>query len=327
MTKKRIGFSMGDPTGIGPHITLEAIDYFLKKDKFVPIVFGSKSLLNHPFLKKKYNHLPIQDYQNDQFEPQTMYIVDCGDFPLDFKSEPSVLGGKRSADYIEQACKFALDGKIDAIVTAPISKTSLEMASVPFTGHTTMLKALTGSSQVNMAFYSPKLNVVLATIHIPLKSVSEHLSESLLKQAIDASLLFMKSLGKASPQIAVAGLNPHASEDGLFGDEERTIIQPVIETYQKNGVSIDGPFPGDTVFLRAVQGEFDCVVAMYHDQGLIPVKLLGFESAVNITLGLPFTRTSPDHGTAFDIAYTDNVSAQSMIKSISSALTLKHYAS
>ena len=317
-----IGFSMGDPFGVGPQITLEALSYFIHNNLFVPVIFGSQSLLTNSFLQSKFKYLQIEPYDPTNLKPNTIYIVDCGDCPTTFKSESTKLGGELSLAYIEKATEFALNNKVSALVTAPISKQSLYLANSSYTGHTTMLKALTQSDHVNMVFTSPKLNVVLVTIHISLKSVSDHLTQSTLLQAFESADKLVRCLGNPNPKIAVAGLNPHASEDGLFGHEESDIIAPAIDLFKSKGHDITGPYPGDTIFMRASKGEFDVVVAMYHDQGLIPVKLLGFYDSVNVTLGLPFIRTSPDHGTAFDRAYTDKVSAESMISATKAALKL-----
>jgi len=187
----------------------------------------------------------------------------------------------------------------------------LRMAGV---SHTDLLAHLTGSTRVAMMFWSEPLKVVLATIHIPLASVSGALTRELVDDIIDLSAQELPRFGIAQPRLAVAGLNPHAGEDGLLGPEEGTVLRPAIEAAQQRGLRIDGPFPGDTVFGRAVRGEFDAVIACYHDQGLIPVKLLAFGHAVNVTLGLPIIRTSVDHGTAFDIAGKNVADPSSMIE-------------
>tara|TARA_A100001015_G_scaffold225132_1_gene254056 strand:- start:11225 stop:12208 length:984 start_codon:yes stop_codon:yes gene_type:complete len=323
MNKKYIlGFSMGDPYGIGPQITLDAIMHLKKYKTFIPVIFGSKNIFNRPFYKKRYENLSMSDYNVPNLSENEIYFVDCGDCPETSINKPSKKGGELSRRYIEKATEFALNSQIDALVTAPISKESLELSGSSFTGHTTMLKSLTNTDKVSMVFHSPKLNVVLATIHLPISEVSTNLTEQTCNQAIDSAILLMKLLGQNSPKIAVAGLNPHASENGLFGHEEKTVIEPSINNYQKKAIAISGPYSGDTIFLRASKGEFDVVVAMYHDQGLIPIKLLGFHDAVNITLGLPFVRTSPDHGTAFEIVYSDKVSAESMIAAVNCALKL-----
>jgi len=203
---------------------------------------------------------------------------------------------------------------VAAIATAPVNKLAFARAGLPWKGHTDLLAHLTGSTRVAMMFWSEPLKVVLATIHIPLASVTNALTRELMDDIIDLSARELPRFGLEKPRLAVAGLNPHAGEEGLLGHEERKVLRPAIETAQKRGIRIDGPFPGDTVFGRAVRGEFDAVIACYHDQGLIPVKLLAFGRAVNVTLGLPIIRTSVDHGTAFDIAGKNIADPSSMIE-------------
>jgi 4-hydroxythreonine-4-phosphate dehydrogenase len=210
--------------------------------------------------------------------------------------------------------KDAQSGVVAAVATAPVNKLAFARAGLPWKGHTDLLAHLTGSPRVAMMFWSEPLKVVLATIHIPLASVASALTRELVDEIIDLSSRELPRFGIAQPRLAVAGLNPHAGEDGLLGHEEAKVLRPAIEAAQKRGIHIDGPFPGDTVFGRAVRGEFDAVIACYHDQGLIPVKLLAFGRAVNVTLGLPIIRTSVDHGTAFDIAGKNVADPSSMIE-------------
>jgi 4-hydroxythreonine-4-phosphate dehydrogenase len=210
--------------------------------------------------------------------------------------------------------KDAQSGVVAAVATAPVNKLAFARAGLPWKGHTDLLAHLTGSPRVAMMFWSEPLKVVLATIHIPLASVTSALTRELVDDIIDLSSRELPRFGIAQPRLAVAGLNPHAGEDGLLGHEEAKVLRPAIEAAQKRGIHINGPFPGDTVFGRAVRGEFDAVIACYHDQGLIPVKLLAFGRAVNVTLGLPIIRTSVDHGTAFDIAGKNVADPASMIE-------------
>jgi 4-hydroxythreonine-4-phosphate dehydrogenase len=196
----------------------------------------------------------------------------------------------------------AVAGRVAGIATAPVNKLAFARAGLPWKGHTDLLAHLTGSAQVAMMFWSEPLKVVLATVHIPLAQVPQTITPELLAATIDLTARELPRFGIDRPRLALAGLNPHAGEHGLLGSEERSVLAPAVEAARQRGVSIDGPFPGDTVFVRASRGEFDAVIACYHDQGLIPVKLLAFGRAVNVTLGLPIVRTSVDHGTAFDIA-------------------------
>ena len=213
----------------------------------------------------------------------------------------SAEAGRSACETLCAAVNDARAGVVAAVATAPVNKLAFARAGLPWKGHTDLLAHLTGSARVAMMFWSEPLKVVLATIHIPLASVTNTLTREVMDGIIDLAARELPRFGIAQPRLAVAGLNPHAGEDGLLGHEERKVLRPAIEAAQKRGVRIDGPYPGDTVFGRAVRGEFDAVIACYHDQGLIPVKL-AFGRAVNVTLGLPIIRTSVDHGTAFDIA-------------------------
>ena len=232
---------------------------------------------------------------------------------------PGVLSGEagRAAyDTILRAVNDVQQGRVEAIATGPVNKEAFRLAGLPWCGHTDLLAHLTGAPRVAMMFHSPALRVVLATVHIPLAEVPRALSESLMEATIDLTARELPRYGVAHPRIAVAGLNPHAGEHGLFGHEEETVIAPAVASCRARGIDVSGPFPGDTVFVRARRNEFDVVVACYHDQGLIPVKLVAFGEAVNVTLGLPLVRTSVDHGTAFDIAGKGVANPDSMIAAV-----------
>jgi len=276
--KARIAITVGDPAGIGPEIARKAADDPRVRDVCEPVVYGPPA--------------------GSRFTP----------------GELSAEAGKAAYDTLCAAVKDAQAGVVAAVATAPVNKLAFARAGLPWKGHTDLLAHLTGSPRVAMMFWSEPLKVVLATIHIPLASVSGALTRELVDDIIDLSSRELPRFGIAQPRLAVAGLNPHAGEDGLLGDEERKVLRPAIEAAQQRGLRVDGPFPGDTVFGRAVRGEFDAVIACYHDQGLIPVKLLAFGRAVNVTLGLPIIRTSVDHGTAFDIAGKNVADPSSMIE-------------
>ncbi len=224
--------------------------------------------------------------------------------------------GRAAYDIIVRAVNDAQRGEMNAIATAPVNKEAFRLAGLPWSGHTDLLAHLTGSPHVAMLFYSEALRVVLATVHIALADVPRALTAASLESTIDLTARELPRFGIARPRIAVAGLNPHAGEHGLFGHEEDTAIRPAIEACRARGVEVSGPFPGDTVFVRARRGDFDVVVACYHDQGLIPIKLVAFGQAVNVTLGLPIVRTSVDHGTAFDIAGQGVADPESMIAAV-----------
>jgi 4-hydroxythreonine-4-phosphate dehydrogenase len=228
----------------------------------------------------------------------------------------SGVAGRTAYDVIVRAVEDAQRGVVQAIATAPVNKEAFRLAGLPWSGHTDLLAHLTGAPHVAMMFYSEGLRVVLATVHIPLADVPRALTAASLEATIALTARELPRFGFERPRIAVAGLNPHAGEHGLFGSEEDTAIRPAIEACRARGVDVAGPFPGDTVFVRARRGDFDVVVACYHDQGLIPVKLIAFGQAVNVTLGLPIVRTSVDHGTAFDIAGKGVADPESMIAAV-----------
>lgn len=232
---------------------------------------------------------------------------------------PGVLSadaGRGAYDAIVRAVADVQRGAAAAVATAPINKEAWRLAGLPWSGHTDLLAHLTGAAHVAMMFYSDALRVVLATIHIPLAEVPRALTQASLEATIGLTAAALPQFGYPAPRIAVAGLNPHAGEHGLFGMEDEEVLRPAVSACRARGVDVSGPWPADTLFVRAQRGEFDVVIACYHDQGLIPVKLLAFGHAVNVTLGLPIIRTSVDHGTAFDIAGTGRADPESMIAAV-----------
>jgi 4-hydroxythreonine-4-phosphate dehydrogenase len=266
MARPRIALTTGDPAGIGPEIAAAAATDQRVLDVCEPIVYAPPA--------------------GETFEPGQL----------------SARAGRAAYDVIVRAVGDALDGRIDGIATAPVNKEAFAMAGLPWRGHTELLAHLTGSSSVAMMFDAPGLRVVLATVHIALREVPAALTRETLSRVIRLASREMSYFGCAQPRLAVAALNPHAGEHGLMGREDDEVLAPVVAALAAEGLRVSGPHPADTVFVRAHRGEFDAVVACYHDQGLIPVKLLAFGRAVNVTLGLPIVRTSVDHGTAFDIA-------------------------
>jgi len=228
----------------------------------------------------------------------------------------SAAAGRAAYATIVRAVDFAKRGDVDAIVTAPINKLAFAKAGLKWKGHTDLIAHLCDSKRVAMMFHSPTLKVVLITVHVPLKSVSKYLTPALVDQTIGLTAEAMKMFGTPKPRLALAGLNPHAGEHGVLGDEDDKVLVPAVRRARARRVNIEGPIPGDTVFVRAARGEYDCVIACYHDQGLIPVKLLSFGNAVNVTIGLPIIRTSVDHGTAFDIAGKGVADPGSMIAAV-----------
>ena len=283
MALPRIGLTVGDPAGIGPEICTRAIHDPRVEEVCVPVTYGPAS--------------------EDDRAP---YGVGTA----------TAEGGRAAFDAVRVAVADALAGRLDAIATAPINKAGLSLAGLSWRGHTDLLAHLTGVPAAAMMFYTETLRVVLATVHIPLSEVPRQLTRERVEETIRLAHAELPWFGFASPRLALAGLNPHAGEHGLMGDEEGRVLQPAVEASRDRGIDVDGPFPGDTVFVRAVKGEFDAVVACYHDQGLIPVKLAAFGSAVNVTLGLPIVRTSVDHGTAYDIAGQGIADPTSMIQAV-----------
>ena len=240
----------------------------------------------------------------------------------EFIGRESAEAGISSYTAVEEAVRDAVDGVIDGMATAPISKSAWALAGLPWRGHTECLAALTGAAHVRMLFYSSRLTVALSTVHIPIADVSKMLTKECLRVTIELTHKELPHFGVDQPRLVVSGLNPHAGEEGLMGDEEQRVITPVVQECRRLGIDVSGPISGDTVFLRAAEGEFDAVIACYHDQGLIPVKLLSFGNAVNVTLGLPIVRTSVDHGTAFDIAGKGQADPSSMIAAVRLAAQL-----
>jgi 4-hydroxythreonine-4-phosphate dehydrogenase len=286
MQKPRVAITVGDPSGIGPEVAAGAAVAPAVLDVCEPIVYASEDAAS--------------------FSP----------------GELSGRAGRAAYEVIARAVEDARKGAVDALATAPINKEAFRLAGLPWAGHTDLLAHLTGVERVAMMFHSDALRVVLATIHIPLADVPKALTQPSLEATIELTARELPRFGLSSPRIAVAGLNPHAGEHGLFGREDDEVIRPAIEACRGRSIDVAGPFPADTVFVRAVRGEFDVVVACYHDQGLIPVKLLAFGRAVNVTLGLPIVRTSVDHGTAFDIAGRGMADAGSMIAAVRLAARL-----
>lgn len=279
----RIAVTTGDPAGIGPEIVAAAIADPRVRAVCEPVVYG-------PFERAAIEAFPAG-------------VV-------------TAEAGRAAYDTIVAAVRDALDGRVDAIATAPINKASFHAAGLPWKGHTDLLAHLCGVRDVVMMFWSEPLRVVLATVHIPLADVPRAITIDSLLTVMRITHGSLPRFGIPRPRLAVAGVNPHAGEDGLMGHEEIDVVVPAIEQARAEGIDVTGPFPADTLFVRAARGEFDVVVAAYHDQGLVPVKLLAFGTSVNVTLGLPIVRTSVDHGTAFDIARQGRAEAGSMVEAI-----------
>ena len=286
MSPPRVAITVGDPAGIGPEIAVRAAADERVRAVCNPVIYA-----------------PPADRQ---------FAV----------GRVSAEAGRAAYDVVVAAVRAALAGDVDAVATAPVSKEAFALAGLPWKGHTDLLGHLTGSPFVAMMFDSPRLRVVLATVHVALREVPTLLTPDLLARIIDLTARELPRFGVERPRIAVAALNPHAGEHGLMGTEDDAVIAPAVGAARGRGIDVSGPFPADTIFLRAHRSEFDAVVACYHDQGLIPVKLLAFGRAVNVTLGLPIIRTSVDHGTAFDIAGTGRADHGSLVEAVCLAARL-----
>jgi 4-hydroxythreonine-4-phosphate dehydrogenase len=309
--KPTVGITMGDPVGIGPEVILKSLFCSEIQSICSPVIYGDAEILNEA---KK-----LTGIKN---ESKIISVTNLNKNHLSVGT-PSAEGGEASILYIREAATHALEGIIDAIVTAPISKESIHLAGSTYPGHTEMLKDLTGASDVAMLFEGREFRVVLVTIHCALSEVPKLIT---LDRVFNAIRLTYNSLVELfnipNPKIVVCGLNPHAGESGIFGSEEIERIIPAVRSAKDLGIDVTGPLPADTVFYRARQGIWDAVISMYHDQGLIPFKMLSFEDGVNVTLGLPIIRTSPDHGTAFDIAWKGIANPSSMVAAIKVAVNL-----
>jgi len=298
-----LAVTMGDPAGIGPEIAVKA---FADPDRQVPsVVVGDTGLLKRTIdrLAAQLDLIPIAHPGEASCAPGTLEVIAASDLPNDLPlGRVDARAGAAAYDYIKRAVSLALEGSISGVVTAPINKEALKAAQVPYPGHTEMLADLSDTRDYAMMLFNDELRVILVTVHVALAEAIAKLTKERELRVIRLADRAARSLGVKAPRVAVAGVNPHAGEGGLFGQEEINVIHPAIQTARAEGIDASGPWPGDTVFMQARQGRFDIVVAQYHDQGLIPVKYLGIEDGVNVTVGLPFVRTSVDHGTAFDIA-------------------------
>jgi len=319
--KPIIGITMGDPAGIGPEVVVKAVT-----DKEVnkichPLVFGSYHIIFSAAKKflKRVTIRKISWTEDARDAADSINVLDCARFDHS-KMKPgkiTKLSGKAAADSVFCATQFALSDQIDAVVTAPLSKKGLHLAGYDFPGHTELLAYLTATRNYAMMFVSNTYKVVLVTTHLPISEVARTISkQKILEKLMVTQKALRRYFGVKSPKIGVCALNPHCGEEGIFGSEEKKIIIPAIKAAQKKGVKACGPFSSDTIFSPQVSKDFDCILAMYHDQGLIPLKLGGLGEAVNVTIGLPIIRTSPDFGTALDIAGKGKADPKGMINAI-----------
>jgi 4-hydroxythreonine-4-phosphate dehydrogenase len=317
---------MGDPAGVGPEILLSLLDRPEVYDVCHPVVVGSRTVLNlRAELLKRTN--PCRSIQDPTERPPHSGCAGLIDLE-NIRPEAYTLGkvsadaGRASVEYLLAAIDFALGGQVDAIVTGPINKEAIHLGGYRYAGHTEILAEKTRAPEYGMMLMGGPIRVVLVTTHLSLRQVPQALSRGAILQKIRLAHRAMQDLGFVSPRIAVAGLNPHAGEAGLFGDEEQRLIAPAVEQARQAGLSVSGPLPPDTVFHQAYHGAYEVVVCMYHDQGLIPLKMIAFDRGVNVTLGLPIIRTSVDHGTAYDLAGSGKARDRSLYEALLVAVQL-----
>jgi 4-hydroxythreonine-4-phosphate dehydrogenase len=322
-----IGITMGDPAGIGPEIVVKALSRHEVHSQCRPVVFGDPAIIQRELhnLHSRLSINPIDKIDQAQFSPAVLNLFSLSNLNAESTryGHPNRESGNAMGQYIIRSVTMALNHEIDAIITAPINKKSLQVGGYQYPGHTEMLAHHTSTADVVMMLAGEKLRVVPVTIHCALQEVPKLITaDKIVKTILITDKGLKNYFSLSSPRIAVAALNPHAGEEGLFGEEEKEIIIPAIEQAQQRSAQVFGPLPADTLFYHASRGKFDAVVCMYHDQGLIPFKLLHFDDGVNITLGLPIIRTSVDHGTAYDIAGKGFASPLSLINAIRVAVQM-----
>jgi 4-hydroxythreonine-4-phosphate dehydrogenase len=332
----RIALTMGDVAGIGPEVIVRAWSEGALSEWCRPVVVGDPEVLSRAVRLLGYS-LRVIELERVEYADPKADCVPCwnpsGNHVIEVPAGSNdARAGKAAYDWLSVATYAALNGQVDAITTAPLSKAALHLAGFDYPGHTEILAEICGVRDFAMMLYLPSINantdvahrlgVAHVTLHTSIRSVPDLLNSEAIVEKIQLLDRFLNSLGIPQPRLAVCALNPHAGEGGLFGNEEAAVIHPAVRESQCRGLCVSGPLPADAVFQRAVSGEFDGVVAMYHDQGHIALKLIGMRRAVNVTLGLPIVRTSPSHGTAFDIAWKGLASADGMIEAIRVAKSL-----
>ena len=326
MTRPIVAITMGDAAGIGPEVVVKALAVRDAYDVCRPVVVGDAArLVKAAGLSRVNVIVRAIDRPADAVDRRgTIDCIDLGLIPADLPfGALSAVAGDAAYRYIEHAVALAIAGDVDAICTAPVNKAALHAGGHVFPGHTEILAHLTGTTEVSMLLCTPKLRVIHCTTHVGLLDAIERIDAGLVERTIRRGHDVLVRWGIAAPRVAVCGINPHAGEQGLFGRGEEAIkIAPGIDAARRGGIDVTGPLPADTLFFRAVRGDFDLVVAMYHDQGHCPVKVLGLDTGVNITVGLPVVRTSVDHGTAFDIAGTGVADERSLLEALRQAASI-----
>jgi 4-phospho-D-threonate 3-dehydrogenase / 4-phospho-D-erythronate 3-dehydrogenase len=321
-----LAITMGDPAGIGPEVVLKALAHADVFDRCRPLVIGDRRILERAagWLGQTPELDVVADPDQGSYAPGRVTLIDLENAPPDDipVGEESAAAGAAAVEYVFRACDLAMAGQADAVVTAPLNKAAMHLAGYDYAGHTELLTERTGAERVSMLLIGPNLRIVHVSTHVALEDAIARVTPQRVEDVIQIAHDACRALGIVRPRIAVAGLNPHASEGGIFGDEEAERIEPAIRAARARGLDVSDPQPPDTVFLRATKGVYDVVVAQYHDQGHIPMKLLAFDSGVNVSYGLPIIRTSVDHGTAFDIAGEGVAAESSMLAAIDVALQM-----
>jgi 4-hydroxythreonine-4-phosphate dehydrogenase len=314
-----VALTLGDPAGIGPEIVARVVRKKSVAESLRLLVVGDSFVLEH-FLRHSRLKPPLSRYctiEEIHRSKRFPCLLDAGHEPFAIPvGQVDARCGQLSIDYVQTAIRLALAKTVDGIVTAPIHKQAWAAAGSPFPGHTEMLADLSATRNYAMAFWAKGFLTVLMSTHLSLRGALARLSQDLLSRTLHLTITSLREFGLRKARIAVAGVNPHAGEGGLLGDEENRIFLPVIQEFQLKKFNVSGPYSADTLYLRAAAGEFDAVIAPYHDQALLAVKTLSFGHAINITLGLPFVRTSVDHGTAFDIAGRGIASEKALLHAI-----------
>lgn len=326
--KPIIGITMGDASGIGPEIIVKALEHKSIYDICHPVVIGDIKILERAasITKSKVTFNSIQKTSEGKFDFGTIDCINMDLLPADLPfGELSALAGDAAFKFIKKAAELAKNGEIQVICTAPLNKAALHLGGHMYPGHTEILADLTGTKDYSMMLTTPKLKVIHLTTHKGLIDAINSINPERTYKVISLANETLKCAGYKNPRIAVSGINPHCGENGMFGygEEEEKLI-PAIEKAVAEGVNVSGPYPADTVFFRAIRGEFDIVIACYHDQGHVPVKVSGFDDGVNITVGLKggIIRTSVDHGTAFDIAGKNIADEKSMLAALKAGVEL-----
>ncbi len=326
--RPRIGITMGDPAGIGPEVVLKAAVEAEVQEVCLPIIIGDAERLSHTArtlnLQCGYDVVLPGEAMPEESPQPIIYNLNNVHGAVKYGIE-SGAAGRASAEYIEAAVELCAAGHLSGIATAPINKRAWFLGGYSFAGHTEFLAHLTGTEEFAMAFVASNLRIVLLSTHVPLAEAIRMVRRDLIVRVVRLAHREIRRWGIERPRLAVAALNPHGAEGGVFGVEEAAEIMPAVEECRRLDLDVSGPYSADTVFLRASRGEFDAVIACYHDQAMIPVKCLSFGEAVNVTLGLPFVRTSVDHGTAFDIAGKGIAEHSSMVAAIKLAAQLARH--